>query len=376
MLDEIIGAALRTRLNVLHIGHGNPVSLTCIGCRKSLHPAEANQPLSGCARIKGRNCAARHAGLKNGLGRTCTANGIPHLHTEPQGYEMRTCTLCNALFPLSHMQSHIAGCEGCEEVLVKEASSVRPDKWMELKDEKGKTIDVVVDVSVVAATTATNINGGHSVADGLKERERRKHALYGEAAKARNERLIVVAITPNGTMSEGSQILCKLIAKTSDSRGAYTAWHASRDVQRTTVVANAKSLINAEKASNAYFSPKSVKEVEDIMASRIENQKAHAEEFAGQGIEWYEFPEEMPASTETQNRVFRVSVNGRTSLPPTPPAQPLPLPATQDIDQLLASALESRLPSPRDLQKTQFRPQVEACEGSLGVPTAQSRSGH
>ncbi|MDO9352086.1 MAG: hypothetical protein Q7T55_00230, partial [Solirubrobacteraceae bacterium] len=375
MSDEIVGAALRTRFNELHIGHGNPVSLACIGCGKSLHPAEGNQHLSGCARVKGRNCACRHAGFKNCVGRCCTSNGILHSHNEPQGYEMRVCTLCRAIFPLSQVQKHITECEGCEEKLIKEASSVRPDKWIELKDEKGKTIDVVVDVSVVAVTTATNINEGNSVADALKERERRKHALYGQAAEDRKERFLVVAITPNGTMSEGALKLCTLMAKTSDSQGAYTAKHAARDLKRGAVIANATSLINAEKASKAYFSPKSAKLAEEIATSRTANAHAHAEEFAEQEDEWYELPEEAHVPSEPQNRVFRVSVSGRTSLPPTPPSQFLSCRTTPDTELLPETASESCPPSPRDLQNTLSWPQAESCKVLLGAPTAQSSSG-
>ncbi len=274
-------------------------------------------------------------------------------------------------FPESLKDEHITTCEGCSDKTIKEASSVRPDKWALLKDEKGKMVDVVVDVSVVAATTATNLNAGNSVADGLKERERRKHALYGEAAKARGERLIVFAITPNGTMSEGALTLCNMIARTSDSQGAYTSKHAARDLRRGTVIANATSLINAEKASNAYFSPKSAKLAEEMMESRIANANAHAEEFAEDDQEWYELPEEDIASCELQNRVCCVGFS--TSLP-----TPLYLSChtTPDTGLLPEPAFLSCPPSPRDLQKTHSWPQVESCKVTLGAPTAQPRSGN
>lgn len=289
MSDDVTAAAIRTRLNVPHKGHGDQESLTCPGCQRSLLINEANQHISGCARIKGRNAAMRHAQFKNGTGRICTANGIHHQHKEPQGYEMRVCTLCRAIFPESKSERHTAQCEGCSAGHIKEAASVRPDKWIELKDEKSSAlIEVVIDVSIVAGTTATNINDAASIADALKERERRKHALYGEAAKDRGEKLLVVAITPNGTMSDDAKLFAKLVAKTSDSRGAYTYQHATRDLKREVLKANASSLINGEKAMKAYFSPGAARDAEELIAAH-RGQVALAEPAL-----WYELPDDLP----------------------------------------------------------------------------------
>ena len=295
MKDEIVSAALRIRLNSLHEGHGLKESIECPGCRKSLHPREANQHLSGCARIKGRSAAGRHAYLKNATGRICTANGIHHQHKEPQGYEMRVCTICRSTFPESKSASHIETCQGSSIHHIKEAASVRPDKWIELRPEKGNgLIEVVIDVSIVAGTTATNINGQLSIADGLRERERRKKVLYAEAAEERGEKLIVVAVTPNGTLSSGTKEFARMIARTSDSKGAYTANHAERDIRRAVMIGSATSLINAERAAKIYFSPKATRDVEQIM-------EAYNESAAEDAPEWYELPEDaMPPSVNVE----------------------------------------------------------------------------
>ena len=63
---------------------------------------------------------------------------------------------------------------------------------------------------------------------------------------------MVVAVTPNGTMTEETKEFAKMIAKTSDSKGAYTARHAERDIKRAVIVGSAVSLINAEKRAKIY----------------------------------------------------------------------------------------------------------------------------
>jgi hypothetical protein len=290
MPDEVVAACYRLRLNSLHEAHRNQESIECPGCQRALHPKETNQHFSGCARVRGRNAAGRHAYLKNATGRICTANGIHHQHKEPQGYEMRVCTLCKATFPESVSAAHIQSCEGSSILHIKEASSVRPDKWIELRSEKKNAmIEVVIDVSIVAGTTATNVNGMASIADGLRERERRKHALYGEAARMRGEKLMVVAVTPNGTLSEDTKVFAKMIAKTSDSKGAYTARHAERDIKRAVMIGSGVSLINAEKAAKIYYSPKAVQDAEEIM-----NAYAVATTTDEEEPEWYELPEDAP----------------------------------------------------------------------------------
>jgi hypothetical protein len=150
-------------------------------------------------------------------------------------------------------------------------------------------IEVVIDVSIVAGTTATNVNGMASIADGLRERERRKHALYGEAARMRGEKLMVVAVTPNGTLSEDTKVFAKMIAKTSDSKGAYTARHAERDIKRAVMIGSGVSLINAEKAAKIYYSPKAVQDAEEIMNAYAVPTTPDEEE-----PEWYELPEDAP----------------------------------------------------------------------------------
>jgi hypothetical protein len=287
MKDETVAAALRLRANAPIDGSYSKESFGCPGCGRMLHPKEMNQHLSGCARVKGRNAAGRHAYFKNSIGRMCTANGIHHQHKEPQGYEMRVCTICRETFPESKSIAHIDACEGASIHHIKEAASVRPDKWMELRGEKGTSlIEVVIDVSIVAGTTATNINDQSSIDDGLRERERRKKVLYGEAAKERGEKLMVIAVTPNGTLSADSKELSKMIARTSDSKGAYTARHAERDLRRAVLTGSAISLINAEKAAKIYYSPKTAREVEEIMAA--------AQPASDTAPEWYELPEEAP----------------------------------------------------------------------------------
>jgi len=244
----------------------------------------------------------RHAQFKNGTGRICTANGIHHQHKEPQGYEMRICTICRAVFPESKSESHVATCQGSSLSLIKEAASVRPDKWIELKTEKGNSyMEVVIDVSIVAGTTATNINSEQSIDDGLKERERKKHALYGDAAKERGEKLMVIAITPNGTMCDDAKLFAKLVAKTSDALGTYTEHHAARDLKREVLKANACSLINGEKAMKAYYSRSDVRDLEELTAAYL-REVSDADE-----PEWYEFPEDAHRYHDASRRASRQS---------------------------------------------------------------------
>ncbi len=273
MSDDITGAACRTRGNFPHVGViGDAKSIVC-ACGRTIPVAEINQHLSGCGAVGGFCAATRHAATKNGSGRMCTANGIHHQHKEPVGYDMKRCTHCKKNFPSSKLDAHLAGTDGCTIDAIKDASSVRPDKWIELRAEKGPgMVEVVVDFSIVAGTTATNMNRGHSIAYGLKERERRKHALYGEAAKERGEMLLAACITPNGTMSEDCKTLMKMIAKTSDVAG-YTEQKAEIEFKRVVVIANAASLINAEKRRGGYFGPK-CKQLAVELLKRIEPQAA------------------------------------------------------------------------------------------------------
>lgn len=343
--DEVVAACLRLRLNSLHEAHQNQDLIRCPGCSKELHPKETNQHLSGCARIRGRNAAGRHAYLKNATGRICTANGIHHQHKEPQGYEMRVCTICREIFPESLSAAHLESCKSSSTLHIKEAASVRPDKWIELRSEKKNAmIEVVIDVSIVAGTTATNVNGSSSIADGLRERERRKHALYGEAAKLRGEKLMVVAVTPNGSMSEETKEFARMIAKTSDSKGAYSARHAERDIKRAVIIGSGVSLINAEKAAKIYYSPKAVRDVEEIMNAYAEPITTVVEE-----PEWYELPEDAPLpSAGTANALDASRLSRRNSLlepkfdRSTPPSPPLEFASSHSTPN--ASPLEQVLP--------------------------------
>jgi hypothetical protein len=308
MPDEVVAACIRLRLNALHEAHRDQESIQCPGgCDRPLHPKETNQHFSGCGRIRGRNAAGRHAYLKNATGRICTANGIHHQHKEPQGYEMRVCNICREIFPEALSAAHIQSCEGSSTLHIREAASVRPDKWIELRSlKKNAMVEVVIDVSIVAGTTATNVNGMASIASGLLERERRKRALYAKAAEMRGEKLMVVAVTPNGTMTEETKEFAKMIAKTSDSKGAYTARHAERDIKRAVIVGSAVSLINAEKRARIYYSPKSVRDAEEIMNTHAELATLDEEEPV-----WYELPEDAPelravnAKAQETSRVSR-----------------------------------------------------------------------
>jgi hypothetical protein len=265
MSDDITSAAMRTRGNCVHEGVMGEAPSTECRCNRTIPRAEVNQHFSGCGAVGGCCAPTRHAATKNGTGRMCTANGIHHRHKEPEGYEMKRCTHCRVNFPASKLEAHLAGTNGCSSDMIKDASSVRPDKWIELKAEKGPgMVEVVVDFSIVAATTATNINRGQSVADGLKERERRKHALYGEPAKERGELLLAACVTPNGTMSGDCKRLVKMIAKTSDVAG-YNERKASIQFKRCVLIANAASLINAEKKKGGYYGPKSKQMVAELL---------------------------------------------------------------------------------------------------------------
>ena len=237
---------------------------------------------------------------------------------------MRVCTVCRDVFPESLAQAHLATCLESSLQHIKEAASVRPDKWIELRSDKGNNmIEVVIDVSIVAGTTATNINAQASILDGLRDRERRKHALYGEAAKARGEKLMVVAVTPNGTLSEDTKEFARMIAKTSDSRGAYTARHAERDIKRAVLIGSSVSLINAEKAAKIYYSPQAVRDVEQIM-------KPHDAPSDENEPEWYELPEDAPPPSlvlgKNRNSIKKSLRNSVLPSPVDPSLLPTPSP--------------------------------------------------
>jgi hypothetical protein len=80
-----------------------------------------------------------------------------------------------------------------------------------------------------------------------------------------------------------------MIAKTSDSKGAYTARHAERDIKRAVMIGSGVSLINAEKAAKIYYSPKAVQDAEEIMNAYAVPTTTDEEE-----PEWYELPEDAP----------------------------------------------------------------------------------
>ena len=198
-------------------------------------------------------------------------------------------------------------------------------------------------MSIVAGTTATNVNGSSSIADGLRERERRKHALYGEAAKLRGEKLMVVAVTPNGLMSEETKEFARMIAKTSDSKGAYSARHAERDIKRAVIIGSGVSLINAEKAAKIYYSPKAVRDAEEIMNAYAEPTTTAVDE-----PEWYEFPEDAPlqpagtvnamdASRLSRRSSFLETGRDRNTHPTSPPPPIIlePSPNASPLEQVL-----------------------------------------
>jgi len=108
-------------------------------------------------------------------------------------------------------------------------------------------VQVVVDVTIVAGSTCTVADSTKpSVRDAIDLRDRRKRALYEQAASRQNTTLLPICSTPNGTFNSGTVTLCAMIAASSDVPG-YSAWDAARDLRRVVLSANAQSLCNAER---------------------------------------------------------------------------------------------------------------------------------
>jgi hypothetical protein len=203
--DAIVGAVLRTRMAVPHRDikrrcGGRP---KCPGCNKEQLDITTNEHLAGCARIMGRNCSARHAGLKCVIGQICNKLGVQHESKEPQGYEMRKCNSCSAIFPDAATEEHLASHPQCSADKILPASSIRPDKRLQLKDPKSKApLNVVIDVSGVAAIGREL---SWSTETRLDARHRRKLQLYEQAAKANDDIFMTFCITPNGTMNPDAE---------------------------------------------------------------------------------------------------------------------------------------------------------------------------
>jgi hypothetical protein len=192
---------------------------------------------------------------------------VQHESKEPQGYEMRKCNSCSAIFPDAATDEHLASHPQCSADKILPASSIRPDKRLQLKDPKSKApLNVVIDVSGVAAMGREL---SWSTETRLDARHRRKLQLYEQAAKANDDVFMTFCITPNGTMNPDAEKICEMIAVTSGRRDNVRKQVAT-EIRRGFLVANAISLINAETALGVKPASRKTKEaIDKIMKEQL-----------------------------------------------------------------------------------------------------------
>jgi hypothetical protein len=297
--DDCASAGLRLRLNQPH--RDWQTGDRCPGCGADLDSGFVVQHLRGCTRIRGHNASAAAADIQRTLGQICNAASVQHETTQPRDCQIKLCSGCSEYVPVAQVADHCLT-RGCDAAALGRARVCGPDKRMFFNDAV-----VVVDTTSIGPATVSNCALGLNKCFEL--RAQTKDALYRSSIEARNEEFVVMSMTPNGAMCEGTKHVLKKIAGASS--GVLSKTDAELMLRRGNVIAQGRALVNAERAAGIADT--------DFQANREAFFALHSDRVKAVRRELEDARQSAPKTT-----VRPVADNRRRPKIPPPPAQTPP----------------------------------------------------
>ena len=243
------GAALRFRV-AAPLKH-TPAKVECPGCNVVFGAREFLAHSGACARVPGCNISSAHAGVKKAVMQLCHESRVQCESAEPRDVRRTTCPGCKQELVEATWSEHTKACKLYNPLTMAPPRGSGPDLrlYPRSRSDDAQPDATVLDVTHVALMTASH--AGAPTAE-FAQRDAAKHAKYGAACAAINNRLVVGATSENGILSRKFMSLLDDIALNSGMQS-----HVARKaIQAAVQVGQGRAIANAERRAGLAYLPR------------------------------------------------------------------------------------------------------------------------